>query len=103
MRVTHSRTTTLLKTLAWLSLLAAFVIGQLASQPNHKAMLSHYMGDLKLERADHQSEKPIVFNLVKQKTDDADVVVLGEGEGYGGPMMVGILAHHTDTGPRIQK
>lgn len=103
MRVTHSRTTTLLKTLAWLSLLAAFVIGQLASLPNHKAMLSHYMGNLELERADHQSDKPIVFNLVNQQPNDADVVVLGEGEGYGGPMMVGIFAHQTDTGPRIQK
>ncbi|MFC1502864.1 FMN-binding protein [Pseudomonadota bacterium] len=103
MRVTHSRKTTFLKTLAWLSLLAAFMIGQFASQPNHEAMLSHYLGGLELERADYQSEKPIVFNLVKQKNSDADVVVIGEGEGYGGPMKVGILAHQTDTGPRIQK
>jgi uncharacterized protein with FMN-binding domain len=82
---------------AWLSLVAAFIVGQIAAKPDYEAMLNQGLPNLELVRAGNSATLPIVYR-VKGKED---VAVIGEGEGYGGPLVVGIRARRTEEGGRL--
>ena len=74
--------------LAFASLVAAFVIGQIAAQPDYEAMLRGLLGDRELTRVTDAAGGQIVF---RDETED-NYVVISEAEGYGGPLVIGIRA-----------
>jgi Na+-translocating ferredoxin:NAD+ oxidoreductase RnfG subunit len=98
--------TRLIRAFAWISLLAAFIIGQIAAQPDYEALLVKALPDLKMFRfAQNTNVMPVVYvvaddaanGLVSSGTGVGDkVVIMGHGEGYGGPLVVGVRATRTE-------
>jgi Na+-translocating ferredoxin:NAD+ oxidoreductase RnfG subunit len=89
--------------LAWASLLVAFVLGQVAAQTDYEALLKKQMPGVGLSRSDANKELPIVYRMEVDGELLPDVVVMSEGVGYGGPLVVGIKARRTDEGARISE
>lgn len=94
-----------IRAFAWLSLLAAFVIGQIAAQPDYEELLVKALPDLKMFRYAQQTNVMPVVYVVEDKAQAGEitgnsvgnrVVVMGDGEGYGGPLVVGVLATRTE-------
>jgi len=83
--------------LAWVALVAAFVIGQIASKPDYEAMLKKALPGEVLILSDANTSMPVVYRLESSE----DVVVMAEGEGYGGPLVVGVRARRTEEGGRL--
>ena len=80
--------------LAWVALVAAFIVGQIAAKPDYEGMLKKAMPGEVLVRSDVNATLPVVFQV--QGKDD--VVIMAEGEGYGGPLVVGVRARRTEEG-----
>ncbi len=74
--------------LAFTSLIAAFVIGQIAAQPDFKALLQNQLTDAKLSLLTEAEGGQIVF----RDETAGNYVVISEAAGYGGPLVVGIRA-----------
>ncbi len=74
--------------LAFTSLVAAFVIGQIAAEPDYEALLQRLFADRTLTRVADAKGGQVVF---RDETEDS-YVVISEAEGYGGPLVVGIRA-----------
>ncbi|MDJ0864953.1 MAG: FMN-binding protein [Myxococcota bacterium] len=74
--------------LAFTSLVAAFVIGQIAAQPDYEAMLRALLADHALTRVTDAEGDQIVF----RDETAGNYVVISEAEGYGGPLVIGIRA-----------
>ncbi len=74
--------------LGFTSLVVAFVIGQIAAQPDYEAMLQRVVPDHKLTRLTTAEGGQIVFH----DETAGNYVVISEAEGYGGPLVVGIRA-----------
>lgn len=87
----------LLEGCAWALLIAAFVIGQIAAKPDYEAMLATALPGEELTRFGAEGILPTVF--IVQSTDDR--IVMAEGDGYGGPLVVGIRARRTEDGGRL--
>lgn len=87
----------LLEGFAWALLVAAFIIGQIAARPDYGAMLAEALPGEQLTRSDAATALPIVF--VVESTEDR--IVMAEGDGYGGPLVVGIRARRTEDGGRL--
>ncbi len=62
---------------AWLSLVAAFVVGQIAAKPDYEAMLKQALPDEVLVRSDANTSLPVVYQI----GDSENVVIIAEGEG----------------------
>jgi len=74
--------------LAFTSLVIAFVIGQIAAQPDYKALLQAQLPDSTLTLLTEAEGGQIVY-----RDDTADnYVIISEAEGYGGPLAIGIRA-----------
>ncbi len=71
--------------LAFTSLVAAFVIGQIAAQPDYQAMLQAQVPDHKLRLVTEAEGGQIVFF----DETAGNYVVISVAEGYGGPLAVG--------------
>jgi hypothetical protein len=84
------------KWFAWISLLAAFIIGQIAAKPDHQALLNKYMPGLELSQAEYQHAEPVVFYISNPSKTRPEAVLLGGADGYGGPLVVGIRASETE-------
>ncbi|NCF80588.1 MAG: 4Fe-4S binding protein [Proteobacteria bacterium] len=82
---------------AWVLLVAAFVIGQIAAEPDYEGMLTKALPDEVLTRSANNTNLPFVFQVEGKD----DVVIMAEGEGYGGPLVVGIRARRTEDGGRL--
>jgi Na+-translocating ferredoxin:NAD+ oxidoreductase RnfG subunit len=93
----------LLEALAWASLLAAFIIGQIAAQTDYEALLKQAMPNVKLTRSEASKDLPVVYRMESNGKQSPDVVVMSEGVGYGGPLIVGIKARRTDEGARLNE
>lgn len=93
----------ILEALAWVSLLAAFIIGQIAAQTDYEALLKGQMPDVTLTRAQANAELPVVFHIASEGKPSPDAVVMSEGVGYGGPLIIGIKARRTDDGARLNE
>jgi len=92
-----------LEAFAWASLLAAFIIGQIASQTDYEALLKQQMPDVKLTRSQASRDLPVVYRMEADGELSPDVVVMSEGVGYGGPLIAGIKARRTDDGARLNE
>jgi Na+-translocating ferredoxin:NAD+ oxidoreductase RnfG subunit len=92
----------IIEALAWASLVAAFIIGQLAAQPDYEALLQEKMSDLKLVRKNNNTGLPTVFE-VEGDADSGKVVVIAEGVGYGGPLIVGVKSRRTEDGGKLSE
>ncbi len=74
--------------LAFTSLVAAFVIGQIAAVPDYEALLRGLLADRTLTRVTDAEGGQIVF----RDETAGNYVVISEAEGYGGPLIIGIRA-----------
>lgn len=88
---------------AWTSLVVAFVIGQIAAQTDYELLLKAQIPGVEFERSTVSSELPIVYNIKKNGEQLPEVVVMSEGIGYGGPLIVGIKAKRTDEGASLSE
>ena len=88
---------------AWASLVVAFVIGQIAAQTDYESLLKAQIPGVEFERSQVNSELPIVYNIKKDGKPLPEVVVMSEGIGYGGPLIVGIKAKRTDDGASLSE
>jgi Na+-translocating ferredoxin:NAD+ oxidoreductase RnfG subunit len=93
----------LIPALAYALLVVAFVIGQIAAQTDYEALLQKQMPDVELTRSQVNKELPIVYRMLKDDEESPDVVVMAEGEGYGGPLVVGVRARRTEDGARVNE
>jgi len=82
---------------AWLLLVAAFIIGQIAAKPDYEDMLARALPGENLTRYGAEATLPVVY-LVESTQDR---IVMAEGDGYGGPLVVGIRARRTKDGGRL--
>ncbi len=74
--------------LAFTSLVIAFVIGQIAAQPDFKALLQSQLPDSTLTLLKEAEGGQIVY----RDEGAGNYVVISEAEGYGGPLAIGIRA-----------
>ena len=79
------------------SLVAAFVVGQIAAKPDYEGMLKQALPDEVLVRSDANTSLPVVY----QVEGSEDVVIMAEGEGYGGPLVVGVRARRSEDSGRL--
>jgi uncharacterized protein with FMN-binding domain len=84
---------------AWVLLVLAFVIGQIAARPDYDALLKQALPGKVLIRSDANTSLPVVYRI----EGDEDVVIMAEGEGYGGPLVVGVRARRTEDGGRLSE
>ena len=82
---------------AWVTLLAAFIIGQIATRPDYESMLKEALPGDVLIRSEVNTMLPVVYQLEGSE----DVVIMAEGEGYGGPLVVGVRARKSDEGGHL--
>ena len=83
--------------LAWVSLVAAFIVGQIASKPDYDNMLRQAMPGEVLVLSDANTSLPVVYRVEGSE----DVVIMAEGEAYGGPLVVGVRARRTEDSGRL--
>jgi Na+-translocating ferredoxin:NAD+ oxidoreductase RnfG subunit len=74
--------------LGFTSLLMAFVIGQIAAEPDFEAILQQQIPDHRLTRVTEAEGGQIVF----RDETAGNYVVISSAEGYGGPLVGGIRA-----------
>jgi len=86
----------IIEVLAWLSLLAAFIIGQIAAQTNYEALLQKQMPDAELKRSEVNKALPVVYRIITEGKESPDALVMAEGIGYGGPLVVSMRARRTE-------
>ena len=87
----------ILEGLAWVLLVAAFVIGQIAAKPDYDSMLRAALPGEKLHRSQVNESLPFVYQVEGKD----EVIVIAEGEGYSGPLVVGVRARRTEDGGRL--
>lgn len=75
---------------AYLSLLVAFVIGMNADSKDYEAMVRAKFKDEKLTKI---NDDPIVFQLGEKKAEGGEYILIQEGQGYGGPFVIGVRIH----------
>ena len=83
--------------LAWVALVTAFIIGQIAAKPDYESMLKEALPGEVLVRSEVNTTLPVVYQVEGKE----DVVIMAEGEGYGGPLVVGVRARKTEDGGRL--
>lgn len=93
----------IIEALAWASLVAAFIIGQLAARPDYEALLQEKMSDVKLVRKGNDTGLPVVFGIEGEQAEAGKVVVMAKGAGYGGPLIVGVKARRTGDGGKLSE
>ena len=89
--------------LAWAMLVVAFVIGQIAAQTDYESLLKKQMSSVEFERSQVNPELPIVYKISKDGEQLPEVVVMSEGIGYGGPLVIGIKATRTNEGAKLSE
>ena len=89
--------------LAWVLLVVAFVIGQIAAQTDYESLLKAQIHDVEFERSEVNQELPVVYKISKDGELLPEVVVMSEGIGYGGPLVVGIKARRTQEGATLSE
>jgi uncharacterized protein with FMN-binding domain len=82
---------------AWVALVAAFIIGQIAARPDYDSMLKVALPGDALVRSEVNTTLPVVYRVEGSE----DVVIMAEGEGYGGRLVVGVRARRTEAGGRL--
>jgi Na+-translocating ferredoxin:NAD+ oxidoreductase RnfG subunit len=99
-----SRGERLLRVFAYVSLLAAFIIGQIANEIDYAALLQEQMPDATLVPNEAQKSLPVVFRIEENPGEfSPDAVVMAEGVGFGGPAVVGVRARRTEGGATVNE
>jgi Na+-translocating ferredoxin:NAD+ oxidoreductase RnfG subunit len=93
----------MVRVFAYTSLLAAFIVGQIASQTDYEALLQQAMPEATLSRSDAHKALPIVYRFELKGELSPEVVVMADGVGYGGPVVVGIRARRTEEGGKLSE
>lgn len=75
---------------AYLSLVVAFVIGFNSQGKNYEAMVSEKFQDQKVTKI---NSDPVVFQLGDKKEKGGEYILIQEGQGYGGPFVLGVRIH----------
>jgi Na+-translocating ferredoxin:NAD+ oxidoreductase RnfG subunit len=83
--------------LAWMALVAAFVVGQIAARPDYEEMLKQALPGESLSRSEENASLPIVF----RSEVGEDAIIVAEGDGYGGPLVAGVRARRSEDGGRL--
>jgi len=73
--------------LAWLSLLAAFAIGLTAPGADYETMVMDRFPGRNIEKV---NDDPVAFRLKGRDKEQSQYLVVEEGQGYGGPFVVGV-------------
>jgi Na+-translocating ferredoxin:NAD+ oxidoreductase RnfG subunit len=76
-----------LRYLAYGSLIAAFIIGLITSKKDYETMVKVKFPDVKLTKV---NDSPVVFQLGEKIDGMGNYVVISEGQGYGGPFVIGV-------------
>jgi Na+-translocating ferredoxin:NAD+ oxidoreductase RnfG subunit len=76
-----------LKYVAYASLIAAFIFGLSTTKKDYESMIRKKIPDQKLTRV---NDNPIVFELGEKNNDIGNYIVISEGQGYGGPFVIGV-------------
>ena len=92
-----------LEAFAWASLLAAFIIGQIAAQTDYEGLLKKQFPDARLIASGNANQLPVVYRVEIDGKASPDVIIMSEGIGYGGPLVVGIKARRTDEGAKVNE
>ena len=72
---------------AYAALLLAFVYGKATSKKDYEGMVRAHFPDVSLTKV---NESPLVFQLGEKKGDIGNYVMIQEGQGYGGPFVIGV-------------
>ncbi len=72
---------------AYAALLLAFVFGKATSKKDYEGMVKAHFPDVTLAKV---NENPLVFQLGEKKGDMGNYVMIQEGQGYGGPFVIGV-------------
>ncbi len=94
---------TLITVLAWLSLLCAFLIGHLAAKTNYVQLLSQHFPNSTFTSAPANGNGPLVFLRHHKDLPEAELLVIAEGQGFGGPLILAVTARETETQGYINK
>jgi Na+-translocating ferredoxin:NAD+ oxidoreductase RnfG subunit len=73
--------------LAYLSLAAAFIFTMVSEGKDYEAMVKAKYKDATLVKI---SDDPVVFQLGEKKDGKGNYIVISEGQGYGGPLVIGV-------------
>jgi Na+-translocating ferredoxin:NAD+ oxidoreductase RnfG subunit len=87
----------ILEGIAWALLVAAFVVGQIAAKPDYEKMLKQALPGKTLVRSEVNESLPLVYQVEGKD----EVVIIAEGEGYGGPLVVGVRTRRTEDGGHL--
>lgn len=88
---------------AWATLVVAFIIGQIAAQTDYESLLKKQLPDVEVERSQANQTLPVVYNISEDRKRLPEVVVMSEGVGYGGPLILGIKAKRTKEGASLSE
>ncbi len=91
----------LLELFAWVSLILAFVIGQVADKPDYLPLVKKQYPGYQWGSTDVYPDLPVVF--VPSPDNINEALLIAEGTGYGGPFILGVRAIRTDESARIQE
>ena len=84
---------------AWVTLIAAFVFGQIAGRTDYAALLADALPGEQIRPADDLADSlPLVFYRERGKLQSPQAIVIAEGEGYGGPFIIAATARKTEEG-----
>ncbi len=75
---------------AYVSLAAAFLFGLANGDTDYEAMVQRQVTDKVLTKV---NDNPVVFQLGEKVDSKGEYVLIQEGQGYGGPFVIGIRIH----------
>jgi len=75
---------------AYLSLVIAFAVGMNADSKDYESMIRTKFKDEKLTKI---NDAPVVFELGEKKAEGGEYILIQEGQGYGGPFVIGVRIH----------
>jgi Na+-translocating ferredoxin:NAD+ oxidoreductase RnfG subunit len=73
--------------LAYITLAAAFIFTMVSEGKDYEAMVKAKYKDATLVKI---SDDPVVFQLGEKKDGKGNYIVIAEGQGYGGPLVIGV-------------
>lgn len=103
--MSHSkfRTAKLITALAWLSLLSAFLIGHFAAKTNYVQLLSAHFPDSTFTNAPSNGNGPRAFLRKHEELNEPELILIAEGQGFGGPLILAVKTTETESDGYIDK
>ncbi len=89
-----------LQVFAWVTLVLAFVIGYVADKPDYLPLVKEQYPEFQWGSTDLYPPLPVVYVPSPEVTDRA--LLIAEGTGFGGPLVLGIRVFKDDPSGRIK-